>query len=113
MKALQFKLTAATTAVTLDEKEYVLTEMTAAARDTYLDQLSARMNMGADGKATGLKKFEGMQADLITVCLKAKTGESVPASEIQSWPASTVSSLFQEAQALNHLSLEGQPPKNA
>lgn len=86
------------------EKKYELREMTAASRDSYLTQMSSRIKIGEDGKPT-VKKFDGMQASLLTLCLfKKEDGKAVPEPEIQKWPSSVVSELFKQAQLLNHLS---------
>ena len=89
-------------------EEYVLHEMTAAARDKYMDTLASRMRMGPDGKPTGVTKFEGMQADLIVASLRTKDGAAVRKDTVQSWPSSTVSGLFEEAQKLNLLNRDVQ-----
>ena len=86
-------------------EELKMVEMTAADRDGYLDRLSKRIKVGPDGKSTGLSKFEGLQADLISSCLYR--GEvRVSADDIQRWPASVVADIFKEAQDLNRLGQE-------
>jgi len=83
---------------------YELREMSAAARDSYLDVMSDRLRFDKDGNTAGVKKFEGMQADLLSRCLYrhnalAPVGKSV----IQGWPSSVVAGLFAEAQKINLL----------
>lgn len=96
--------------------EYELREMTAVTRDRYLDKLQKRMQLDANGRAAGIRKFEGMQADLVASCLFHKTdGRSVSEDVIQGWPASAVVSLFSAAQELNRLKQvvgEDAEPKN-
>lgn len=88
------------------EQNYRLVEMTAALRDQYLDTMGARMHM-VNGMPAGIKKFDGMQADLLTRCLvKEETGKCVTVTEVQNWPASLVAQLFEEAQKINHLNRE-------
>lgn len=77
-------------------------EMTAAARDSYLDRLGERVRLDAAGRPAGLKKFEGMQADLLTLCLW-KNDTQVDKKEIQGWPANVTQALFETAQKINHL----------
>jgi len=86
--------------------EYKLVEMNAATRDKYMDTVAGRMRLDKDGKPQGVSKFEGMQADLLVHTLRSKDGKAVSKDTIQSWPSSTVSGLFQEAQKLNLLSGE-------
>jgi len=96
------------------EQEYTLREMTAAQRDRYLDGISGRMRLGPDGKSVGIKKFDGMQADLLSLCLFGPDGNLAAADEIQKWPSSVVGQLFTMAQEIN--SLDGKvlesSPKN-
>lgn len=86
-----------------NEQTYQLREMTAAQRDVYLDGISSRMRLGPDGKSVGIKKFDGMQADLLSLCLFGPDGKLVPTAEIQKWPSSVVGQLFSLAQEINRL----------
>lgn len=89
------------------ETEAEICEMTAEARDRYLDLLAARMKIDASGQVAGVKRYEGLQAELLSRCLRRKdTGAYIPITEIQSWPSSVVTALFQKAQDLNHLGKE-------
>jgi len=85
------------------EQTYCLREMTAADRDRYLDGISGRMRIAPDGKSLGVKKFDGMQADLLSLCLFGPDGKLVAADEIQKWPSSVVGQLFIIAQQINRL----------
>jgi len=90
-----------------EELEMELCEMTAEARDKYLDVLATRMKIDASGQVSGIKRYEGLQAELLSRCLRRKSdGNFVSLSEIQTWPSAAVSFLFQEAQILNHLGKE-------
>jgi hypothetical protein len=107
--SLNFTLQAKSIPVTLtgsDGKEvhYELREMSANARDKYLDQLGERMKVDAEGKVAGVKKFEGLQTALLASCLYDADGILVKKETIQSWPSGTVSGLFDEAQKINLLS---------
>ena len=106
---LKFHLEVDSLPVTLvgpDGKEinFELREMVSSVRDKYLDQLGERMKIGVDGKVAGVRKFDGLQASLLAVCLYDAEGKLVKKEVIQDWPAGTVSALFQEAQKLNALS---------
>lgn len=104
---MKLTITTKTIPVTLENngksEEYELREMDAATRDKYMDSLSSRMRLDKDGKPAGITRFEGMQADLLAYTLRKKDGTGVAKSVIQSWPGSTVSALFEEAQKLNLL----------
>lgn len=91
-----------------------LVEMTAAMRDQYLDTVQARMGYDQSGKPIGIKRFDGMQADLLIRCLLKTDGKPVTQAEVQGWPASIVAGIFAEAQKLNHLvaeEAEKKPPE--
>lgn len=109
MTPLTLTLTSTSLPVTIQDREgnnidMELAEMTAALRDSYLGKVSLRMRRTEDGKVAGLEKFDGMQAELVTLCLRRKdTGVFVPASEIQAWPSSAVQQLYKAAQDMNHL----------
>lgn len=91
------------------KQELKLVEMSAAVRDQYLDTMVGRMNV-VNGQPT-IKKFDGMQSDLLSRCLVKEDGKLVTPSEIQSWPASVVTNLFEEAQKLNNLNKEDREKK--
>ena len=105
---LTFTLKRKEVPVTIETSEgtlqLTLFEMTAGARDQYLDLLSGRMGRDGKGQPIGLAKFDGMQAELLAKCLVNADGSAVTAKTIQGWPASVVSQLFTAAQKLNHLS---------
>lgn len=108
---LRFKLNIEALPVILENNgkdvAYEIREMVAADRDQYLDTVSERVRIDKDGNAAGIKKFDGMQADLLSRCLflteEGKSPSLVAKSVIQGWPSSVVSGLFLEAQKLNKL----------
>ncbi len=114
MKKLEFSLKTTSLCVVLNDvngqpEEFQLREMVASARDGYLDTLSERISTDETGKATGVRKFNGIQSDLLSCCLFRKDNTLVQKDEIQGWPSSVVSSLFEEAQKLNHLTKDDSP----
>jgi hypothetical protein len=106
--SLKFNLATGVVPVVLTEGQKTINceirEMKAATRDAYLDTVGDRLRLGPDGKPIGVKKFEGMQADLLTRCVFIE-GSEVPIAKdvVQGWPASVVTSLYEEAQKLNQL----------
>lgn len=119
MNPLKFNLKSSSVPVTLTDaegKELVMDmrEMNAYNRDLYLDQLATRLRLDAQGNPAGVKKFDGMQASLLSLCLFDADGKKVPEAEIQKWPASVVSQLFEAAQEMNLLTkAAGDASKNA
>lgn len=118
MSPLQLNLTSAVIPVELNTGNAILKleirEMTAALRDKYLDTMSDRCRLDAKGAPCGIKKFEGMNAELLVLCLFKEDGKPVTKEEIQKWPGSVVTSLFEAAQRINHLLKEEKEaePKN-
>lgn len=111
MKDLTFKLRTKTREVTvLNEKDeeikYQIRELKAAVREKYLDNLSRRLLLDAKGNIIGLKKYEGMQMDLLTICMHDEDGTLVTRPMLDGWPSSTVTALFHAAQCINGLRKE-------
>lgn len=117
-KILEFTLATTTIPVvikTVDGKtlSFELFEMTAAQRDKHLDSIQARMKYDEKGVPVSIGKFEGMQADLLVQCMRRSDGNGVTKEEIQKWPATVVSKIYEAAQELNHLAkAEEDPTKN-
>ena len=82
---------------------YVIREMTGIQRDGWLTSMGGRVKSGADGKPSGLRSFENVQADLIFRCLYDASGNPVLLSVIQSWPASAQNKVFKLCQEINGL----------
>ena len=105
---IKVSLKRATEAVVLDRgddthEDLELREMLGDERDSYLDSLGDRVKLDSKGKPIGVKKFDGMQADLLSRCLY-RGDVLVTAKEIQKWPCSISQTLFVAAQSMNHLS---------
>lgn len=111
MKPLELSLCVTKVPVTLTNGEGAalqleMREMDASNRDRYLDRLANRVRLDTDGKPAGIKKFDGMQGELLSLCLHRPDGSLVPEAEIQKWPTSIVSQLYKAAQELNYLNRE-------
>jgi hypothetical protein len=111
MKDLKFQLRNKTREVTIetnegDELKFEVRELKAAVREKYMDGLSRRLLLDSKGNIIGLKKYEGMQMDLLTICMVNEKGEPVTRAVLDSWPSSTVTALFHAAQCINGLRKE-------
>lgn len=98
-----------------EEKNYYLLELDGTERDGYLNTVSSRIRVGADGKGQ-VKNFDGFQATLIAKSLHdADTNEKVQLKVIQKFPAKVQGALFKAAQDLSGLDLEveGEEEKNS
>lgn len=109
MKDLTFKLKTNARKVVLvgedgaTESKFEIRELKAAAREKYMDALSRRLQLDPKGNVVGLKKYEGMQADLLTVCMHEDGGALVTKQTLDAWPGNVVEALFREAQTVNLL----------
>ena len=112
MEVLRFTLKKQTLPVVLEteagEVTVHLVEMIGAERDSYLGEMGKKMNYGPDGKPSGLSSFEGLHAMLLTRCLVKETGEKYTVEEIQAFPSTTQTGLFEAAQELNALGEDGE-----
>lgn len=107
MEDLNFSLTLKTVSVTLDDKAYLLKEMTGGDRDKYLSTLGAKLSYGPDGKPTGLKSFDGLQSHGLSLCLYyEESGKKVPITVINQFPAAVQDSLWKAAQELSAIDQE-------
>jgi hypothetical protein len=85
------------------ETKYKLKELSGAERNKYLNKMTCRVKVGADGKAAGIKTFDGFQADLLGICLFNENDEVVSKESIENLPSSTQQILFEKAQSLSGL----------
>lgn len=89
--------------VRIDGVIYTVKEMTGQQRDQWLNSMGNRMKMSPDGKPSGLKTYDGIQAGLIGLCLYDKDNVFVPIEKIHQWPASAQVKLFDLCQEVNGL----------
>lgn len=88
-----------------------LRELDGVKRDAYLDAMSKRMKF-EKGQPAGLSSFAGMQAHLVSLSLFDEKGTNVPQTEIEKWPASVQSALYEAAQELSGLNKKEEKEKN-
>lgn len=110
MKELSFKLATKAWKVTLEDadggkKDYEIREVKSAVRERYMDNLSKRLQLDTKGNIIGLKKYEGMQSDLLTICMHDMEGDGkkVLKEQLDGWPGTVVEKLFRAAQVINLL----------
>jgi len=107
MEPLSFSTSFKSRPVVIDGQEYQIKEMMAAARDRYMDSLKDRMVWNNEGRVIGMQRYDGMTTDLLALTLYTKEGKLVDPQVIKAWPASVVSALFKEAQAINQIQQSG------
>ena len=111
MEMLEFSLELTEQPVSLKAKDgvvkkYVLREMTAKQRGAYLNSIQDRVTV-VDGKVTGIKDFDGLEASLLAKCLYTEEGKLVGISDLNEFPGRVLKKLFEAAQILSGLNEEG------
>ena len=95
------------------EQTYTINELPGKQRDEFLNGIGNRMKFNSAGKTAGLKNYDGLQSGLLALCLKDKNNESVPVKDLQDWPSSVLSGLFEIASKLSGLDKGAdEEPKN-
>ena len=100
LKELPVKLTGAAGV----EKSYVLKELTGIQRDKFLNEMGKRLKF-EDGKIQQVTDFEGLQSNLLTLCLYDENDSLIPINTLQIWPAGVLTELFKAAQNISGLDL--------
>lgn len=112
MEPLKFSLVLKEVEVVLStsegDKKYILRELSGEVRDKYLASMADRMKYDDKGKPSGVKNFHGLQASLLSLCLINEEGKTVSVMDLQKFPASVQSALFEKANELSALNKEGQ-----
>lgn len=105
LEDLNFTLTKTERPVVLDGEAYKLVEMGGKGRGAYLNSVGKRMKF-VNGKVCGMHRYDGMQADLLVMCLHGPDGKLVSRAVIEEYPSSVQAKLFKAAQKLNGLDEE-------
>ena len=106
MEELTFQLNLQEVPVNLTDKEglekkYTLRELTSQQRAKFLNGLGSRVRYTKSGKTKGLNNHEGLQEDLLAMCLYDEDGNIVKKDTMRDWPAGMLSKLFEAAQELS------------
>jgi len=86
---------------------YTIRELSGTGRDSYLSSMAGKFKFDENGKPSGVKDFNGLQASLLARCL-FRDEALVPEKVIQEFPSSTVEGLFDVAQEVSALSKIGE-----
>ena len=95
-----------------EEKTWTLRELDGTQRNKYLNKMTNRVKIGPNGRAVGIKTFDGFQSDLLRACLFDESGEPVSVEDIEQLPSSTQMALFERAQQLSGLNTSEEEAKN-
>lgn len=84
---------------------YKLVELDGAARDKWLTDQNKKVKF-VEGKSAGMTTLEGVQAELLSLCVVDHANARLSVQAIQKWPATAINTLFQVAQKMNGLDKE-------
>jgi len=112
MNELKFSLKLKEVSVELTDssgvaKKYILRELSGEARDTFLDNVGSRVQYDAEGKFRSLSSLKGLQSGLLTLCLFDDQKKAVEPKTLDKYPATVLAKLFEVAQTLSALDIEG------
>jgi len=85
------------------EKKWRMVELLGSERNRYLNKLTSRVKVTNDGKACGIKSFDGFQSDLLCICLYNEDNRLLTKEEVEALPSLTQQSLFVRAQKISGL----------
>jgi len=89
-----------------ENKKYILRELTSKQKAQYLNGMKDKVTF-IDGRVSGVKDFDGLEACLLTRCFYNSDNKLVTAAELQEFPARIVKKLFEAAQTISGLNEEG------
>lgn len=78
-----------------DQTDWSLIELSGKERDEFLMELKSRYVDSTGKLSNSIIKVKGLQAFLISMCLRTPAGDIVPIEVIQQWPAETVLALYE------------------
>lgn len=84
-------------------KNWTLKELSGRERNRYLNKMKDRVKIGKNGKAMGIKNFDGYQSDLLLSSLYDEADKSVSLDMIEALPAKTQQALFDRAKEISGL----------
>lgn len=96
------------TTVDGESKTYLLKELTSDQRGTFLNKVGKRVKFGIKGAVQGMTDYKLLQEGLLTLCVKDENGESIKAEVLAQWPSHVITELFNAAQTLSGMDLEGE-----
>lgn len=85
--------------------QYKLVELDGASRDKWITDQNRKVKF-VEGKSAGMATLEGVQAELLAMCVVDHTNARLSVQAIQKWPATTQNTLFKIAQKMNGLDKE-------
>lgn len=79
----------------------------------YRKTMGGRVKYGTNGRPQGLTSYEGLEATLISYCLRDPHGAVVPVATIDAWPQPVIKNLFEMCLEMNKMKdMEEKDEKN-
>lgn len=89
-------------------REFTIEEMLGGERQEWQKRQRARYGVDYQGQPAGIADFVGLEADLISCCLKDENGKPVPKGIVQGWPSGLQAALYQMCLSINSVSEKDQ-----
>jgi hypothetical protein len=86
------------------QKVFTLVELDGSQRDSFMQDMADRIEFQA-GKVSKITNFEGMQSNLLAMCLYDDKKQLIPIEELNKFPAGVLTELFKTAQKISGLEL--------
>jgi len=90
-----------------NEKQYTLRELAGDERNTWLNSMRKRIQIGPGGKVASITNFKGLQESLLSICLLDEERQPVSEEKLNKWPGGVLTALFLKAQELSGLDMKG------
>jgi len=113
MADLTFETTLKEVPVTIDAKPYKLRELDGRQKGKYLNKMGGRIVLNNKGEVSSFKDYAGLESTLLELCLYDSSNELVPASVMDGWPSTILTTLFDAAQTLSGLNEEARKKQEA
>ena len=95
--------------VTIDDKPFVIRELTGWGQKKWQESLGGKVSVDGNGKLIVADvNIVSPELILLPLCLFEGNDKPVPVSVLQTWPATVLSSLYKTAQELSGLNEKGQ-----
>jgi hypothetical protein len=86
------------------QKVFTLVELDGSQRDSFMQDMADRIEFQG-GKVSKITNFEGMQSNLLAMCLYDDKKQLIPIEELNKFPAGVLTELFKTAQKISGLEL--------
>jgi len=106
MEDLVFSTNRQEVPIVIDEKKYILRELTSEDKDKYLTSMGGKMLFNKEGDVTSITDYTDLHANLVALTLFDENGVLVSLDAIHKYPSRMVTALYEKAQEISGLGKE-------